>query len=498
MISSLSDMIYDKGTYIDSFKVSLLLKQFGDTVTYRVRDANGKLYILKFGPSVAEFENATHSVLFLSRSDRYIVYRYINGETLEAHLARLHKLSQEETLGLVKDILQQLNSYHQLGLAHCNLTCENVVIDLTSEKSVAYLVGLGHLQKSNRDLVKNDLNAVGLLMCRMLQGEMSGKVKIKAGKLTALETVMVRALSSEFESAEDMLKALQGNSIDSKVLKSRLGPGFSAVAGMEMLKNQLQSEVIDIIADKEEAERYGIDIPNGMLLYGPPGCGKTFIAERFAEEAGYNYRYIKTSDLASTYLHGSQEKIAGLFQEARNNAPTILCFDEFDALVPRRDDINNASQRAEVNEFLLQLNNCGKDGVFVIATSNRPDKIDSAILRAGRIDYIVYVPVPDMETRMKMFEMEITRRPHDNNIDYRLLAKQSAGYLASDISLVVQQCARIAFKQKISISNDSLLSTIKNRRPSLSKSDLAYYEHLREKFENQEECRVRKRIGFNI
>ena len=265
---------------------------------------------------------------------------------------------------------------------------------------------------------------------------------------------------------------------------------------MEDIKRKLQEGVIDILADREGAERYGIHIPNGMLLYGPPGCGKTFIAERFAEQASYNYQYVKSSDLASTYLHGSQEKIASLFDEARKNAPTILCFDEFDALVPRRDDINNASQSAEVNEFLSQLNNCGKDGVFVIATTNRPDKIDSAILRTGRIDYMIYVPIPDEKAREAMFRLALKNKPIDNDIDYTYLSQNTDGYLSSDISAIVYDAARMAFREKDPISMSLLKNALASRKPSLSRTAISDYEKLRQEFEHQKEGKRKIKVGF--
>jgi transitional endoplasmic reticulum ATPase len=233
-----------------------------------------------------------------------------------------------------------------------------------------------------------------------------------------------------------------------------------------------------------------------MLLYGPPGCGKTFVAEKFAEQAAYNYQYVMSSDLASTYLHGSQEKIAALFDEARKNAPTILCFDEFDALVPRRDNVNNAGQSAEVNEFLSQLNNCGKDGVFVIATTNRPDKIDPAILRTGRIDYMVYVPTPDEAARKEMFRLILKRKPVSADVDYDYLAAKTKGYLTSDISAIVSDAARIAFRQKAPISMQILKDVLKTRMPSLSKEAIEEYALLRERFENKNQENRYKRIGF--
>ena len=233
-------------------------------------------------------------------------------------------------------------------------------------------------------------------------------------------------------------------------------------------------ETIDFsdVKGQEYAKRAAMIAAAGghnFIMIGAPGCGKTFIAERFAEQASYNYQYVKSSDLASTYLHGSQEKIASLFDEARKNAPTILCFDEFDALVPRRDDINNASQSAEVNEFLSQLNNCGKDGVFVIATTNRPDKIDSAILRTGRIDYMIYVPIPDEKAREAMFRLALKNKPIDNDIDYTYLSQNTDGYLSSDISAIVYDAARMAFREKVPISMSLLKNALASRKPSLSR-----------------------------
>ena len=313
--------------------------------------------------------------------------------------------------------------------------------------------------------------------------------------MTQIETVIKKALYSDFDTVDAMLHALDG-SITSPFSPKPNGPGFSAVAGMDDLKQQLRADVIDILANKEEAKKYGLTIPNGMLLYGPPGCGKTFISERFAEEAAYNYKYVKSSDLASTYLHGSQEKIAELFNDARKNAPTILCIDEFDALVPKRDVINNASQSAEVNEFLSQLNNCGNDGVFVIATTNRPDKIDTAVLRSGRIDFKIFVPTPDFEARKALFRIILKDRPADESIDYDKFAKITEGYLASDISAIVQMAAREAFRAKSEITGKLLINATKSTTPSLSKSQIKEYDKMRQEFEKRTDDNNRKRVGF--
>lgn len=488
-------MPYEKGSYIDSYKVSLMLKQSESVETYRVRDAHGKLYVLKYGIDKAEHEYSALSGLFVSAADKYIVYRYVNGETLESRLLRLKRLGEDETIHFAKDILLQLIDIHKNGVVHLNLTPDNIVVELSGETLKPYIVGYGQIQHISQAGIEKDLAAVGRLIYQMLTGECPELIKVNVGKMTMIETVMMKALHSEFVTAENMLSALDENSQIQFSPKS-IGPGFSAVAGMDDLKQQLRSDVIDILANKEEAKKYGLTIPNGMLLYGPPGCGKTFISERFAEEAAYNYKYVKSSDLASTYLHGSQEKIAELFNEARRNAPTILCIDEFDALVPKRDVINNASQSAEVNEFLSQLNNCGSDGVFVIATTNRPDKIDSAVLRSGRIDYKIFVPTPDFDARKALFHLILKDRPVEESIDYDKLAKITEGYLASDISAIVQMAAREAFRAKSEITNRLLINAAKSMSPSLSKSQIKEYDKMRQEFEKKSDGNDRKRVGF--
>lgn len=328
--------------------------------------------------------------------------------------------------------------------------------------------------------------------------------------------VMVKALAPDpnqrFASAQEFLDAIERRiDIDTPPIsmtrinqteeKSKLQPkqgnGFADVAGMNEIKTIMQKKIINILKDPQKAERFKIQIPNGMLLYGPPGCGKSFIAEKFAEEAGYNYVFIKSSDLASIYVHGSQEKIGALFEEARKNAPTILNFDEFEALVPNRSKINNSSESGEVNEFLSQMNNCGKDRIFVIASSNRPDLIDPAILRKGRMDKVIFIPVPDKEARQGIFKIHMKDRPTSDDIDYIRLADMTENFVASDIAYIVNDAATRAFEDDVDISQSLLEEVIKeNNNPSVNSSDLKSYEQMRKKMESSGVEPERRRIGF--
>lgn len=274
------------------------------------------------------------------------------------------------------------------------------------------------------------------------------------------------------------------------------GNGFKDIAGMNELKEMLNQKVIFVIKNKEIAQKYKLTPPNGMLLYGPPGCGKTFFAEKFAEETQFNFMLIKASDLASIYVHGSQEKIADLFKKAEAQAPVVLCFDEFDALVPTRGNSSDSQARdGEVNEFLTQLNNCSHRGIFVIATTNRPDKIDPAILRTGRIDKHVYVPLPDFAARREMFILHLQGRPMED-IDYDKLAEMTEGYIASDISYVVNDASMTAAFNERPITQEALEATILSVKPSIRPDVIAMYDRLQEQMEGISRSNTGRKIGF--
>lgn len=334
-----------------------------------------------------------------------------------------------------------------------------------------------------------------------------------------LVNTMYRALSPDidnrFKSVDEFLKALNGevkvapilpksNScvavLETKdVSHKKVGKGFADVAGMTELKAQLQSDVIDLLQHPEEAKNLGLSIPNGLLFYGPPGCGKTFFAEKFAEEAGFNYKYIKCSDVASPYIHGGQSKIAAIFDEARKDAPTILFFDEIDAMIKDRSKQTNVSEAGEVNEFLTQLNNCGQDGVLVIAATNKPMEIDNAALRAGRLELKYYIPQPDKETRERMFEINLRKRKIDFGIDYGYLALLTENYVSADIKLLVDTAARLAFRRKMGkITMAILEEVIEYSKPSISMEVIHQHEAIRDKFLGVNTGMTqRRRIGFN-
>ena len=322
------------------------------------------------------------------------------------------------------------------------------------------------------------------------------------------DKIFIERELGEFSDPFDNMPFMSEDS-DSKVkvkIKKLNGRGFADVAGMGSLKQLLKRNFVDIILHKDKAKKYNIKPSNGILLYGPPGCGKTYIAEKIAEEAKLNFVMVKPSDLGSTYIHGSQTKIADLFKKAGEAAPALLCFDEFDALVPsRKEDVNHNIQR-EVNEFLVQLNNCASRGVYVLAMTNNINMIDTAVLRKGRIDEVIYVSEPDDEARKEIFALELAKcEMASKGVDLMHLADITKGYTSSDIAYIVMEASREAFRS--AIEGDSMVEVdqallekvISRTSPSISAKELKHYEEMRNEFINKKkQIEMRPRIGFAV
>lgn len=255
--------------------------------------------------------------------------------------------------------------------------------------------------------------------------------------------------------------------------------GLQKVLGMDKLKAELVDSVIEPLTNPQYQE-YGIDPIGGVLLYGPPGCGKTFIIKALAEELGRYFIEIKPSDVGSKFINETQINIKNKFEEAKKNAPSIVFIDEIEALAPSREDLSSISGGDETNknvtELLMQFNDAKDNGIFIVCASNEPQRIDKAIKRTGRLDKKIFVPQPDVETRKAFINDKLKRiKAEGVQVDIDLIAQNTEYYTAEDIKSLMQNASIKAIKEGIPLNTELVLESIKEYKPDLNKYIVADY-----------------------
>jgi transitional endoplasmic reticulum ATPase len=241
---------------------------------------------------------------------------------------------------------------------------------------------------------------------------------------------------------------------------------FDDVGGMERLKQEIRDTVGLMLEHPEDAERYGIEW-NGILLYGPPGVGKTFFARAIAGQYGLNFIHVSTGDLVSGIVGGSARNIDKAFDTAVQNLPCLLFFDEFDSVAQRRDNTPDQESRRTVNQLLTALEaNHGERGLLVMAATNSLEHLDPAVIRPGRFDRHIRIDLPDADARREIFRTELDERPTAPDVDLDVLVQRTEGMTPAAISKIVDTAALDVFREaaetgeNLELTTEALLSAI--------------------------------------
>jgi SpoVK/Ycf46/Vps4 family AAA+-type ATPase len=233
---------------------------------------------------------------------------------------------------------------------------------------------------------------------------------------------------------------------------------FADVGGMEHVKARLTASFLAPLANPELRALYGKSLRGGLLLYGPPGCGKTYIARAVAGELGARFISVGIADVLDPYLGVSEQNVRGVFEAARAAAPCVVFIDEIDALGQRRSQTRSSSVRGMVNQLLTELDGVdgGNDGVFVLAATNQPWDVDPALRRPGRLDRTVLVLPPDAPARQAVFRSELSRRPVEG-IDLATLAARTEGFSGADIAYACEVAAERALMDSVATGTPRLI-----------------------------------------
>jgi len=274
--------------------------------------------------------------------------------------------------------------------------------------------------------------------------------------------------------AEDSPGVLPGDATAEAGSAERPGLRLADVAGMAEVKARLEAAFLAPMRNPELRRLYGKSLRWGLLLYGPPGCGKTFIARAVAGELGARFMAISFADVVDMYIGSSERNIKEIFDTARQNAPCVVFLDEIDAIGQKRSQLRSTPMRSAVNQLLLELDDVtgANEGVFVLAATNHPWDVDSALRRPGRLDRTLLVLPPDEQAREAVFRYHLRSRPVAG-IQLASLAAQTDGFSAADIAHICESAAELALLdsartgQARMIGQDDLLTALGQIRPSL-------------------------------
>ncbi|MEO6358795.1 MAG: AAA family ATPase, partial [Ferruginibacter sp.] len=262
---------------------------------------------------------------------------------------------------------------------------------------------------------------------------------------------------------------------DEEYLMEKPSLRFSDVGGMEKVKEEISIKIIQPLKNPELYKAFGKKSGGGILLYGPPGCGKTFIAKATAGEIDAKFISIGLHDILDMWIGNSEKNLHEIFELARRNKPCVLFFDEVDAMGASRSDLKQSAMRHVINQFLAELDGVSSDneGVLVLAATNAPWSVDAAFRRPGRFDRIIFVAPPDEAARINMLQTMLQSKPV-GEVDIKKIAAATTDYSGADLNAVIDIAVEEKLRESMSkgsiqvLTTNNLLAAVKQHKPTTS------------------------------
>lgn len=391
----------------------------------------------------------------LKHSPENAPLRFLLAETL----LTLNRLEEAETEYLT--LLRSTNDVKaKVGLATtffkkgsysaCNVILEEVMEKGTHDVNVFALYAKGLLKENSISKAVETYKRALAIDPKFFDEELDNQLRLKGS-------------NEVIESDEE---------IDSRFLEKPT-VNFADVGGMEFVKKEIELKIIKPLQHPELYKAYGKKIGGGILLYGPPGCGKTYIAKATAGQVNAKFISVGLNDILDMWIGSSEKNLHDIFELARQNIPCVLFIDEIDALGASRSDMKQSSGRHLINQFLQELDGIdnNNEGILVLGATNTPWNLDPAFRRPGRFDRIVFVPPPDEASRESILKLKLTNKPTEA-IDYNSISKKTENFSGADIEAIID----IAIEEKLEssfqdgipkpISTKDLQNAIKKHKPS--------------------------------
>ncbi|KAL5209167.1 hypothetical protein ABZP36_004790 [Zizania latifolia] len=319
----------------------------------------------------------------------------------------------------------------------------------TKNMKLAEDVDLEHIAKDTHGYVGSDLAALCTEAALQCIREKMDIIDLED------ETIDAEILNS-MAVTNDHFKTALGTSNPSALRETVVevpNVSWDDIGGLENVKRELQETVQYPVEHPEKFEKFGMSPSKGVLFYGPPGCGKTLLAKAIANECQANFISVKGPELLTMWFGESEANVREIFDKARQSAPCVLFFDELDSIATQRGssvgDAGGAADRV-LNQLLTEMDGMNaKKTVFIIGATNRPDIIDPALLRPGRLDQLIYIPLPDDQSRLQIFKACLRKSPVAKDVDLNALAKYTQGFSGADITEICQRACKYAIRENI-------------------------------------------------